>query len=226
MNIWSVLGGSNVCEKSGYVAGALLFDITFGTNALGLKLGAFTTVGPDGSTRVLGAVLTLREDAESFTWAFEMFLEIFKKMPSVFITDGDHAIAVAARKVFTCWHQLCIYHFALTFAVNIAPALGGVRSDTYKTAASKFWAVAKQTDEHTRDDWDSEWDQLTSFVSSALTDENESRIHTALEWLEKADKLKKQWAYRFTWAYYGAGQNTTGVSCPRPPPATALPRAR
>jgi hypothetical protein len=58
-----------VCEKSGYVAGALLFDITFGTNALGLKLGAFTTVGPDGSTRVLGAVLTLREDAESFTWA-------------------------------------------------------------------------------------------------------------------------------------------------------------
>jgi hypothetical protein len=70
------------------------------------------------------------------------------------------------------------------------------------------------------------WEQLTSFVESAITEDNEGRINTALEWLEKADKLKKQWAYRFTWAYCGAGQNTTGVSCPRPAPATALPRAR
>lgn len=206
-------------EQSGYAAGALLFDITFGTNARGLKLGAFTTVGPDGSTRILAAVMTLREDTESFTWAFETFLEIFKKMPTVFITDGDFAIAAAARKVFTCLHQLCIYHFALTFAVNMSPALGGVNSALYKRALSLLWQITLNTDANACEDWSREWARLESVITSVTkTDANEKAIETALEWLKKADERRRRWAYRFTWANYGAGQNTTGVSCSRPAP--------
>jgi hypothetical protein len=204
-----------VSEESGYAAGALLFDITFGTNARGLKLGAFTTVGPDGSTRILAAVMTLREDTASFTWAFETFLEIFKKMPTVFITDGDHAIAAAARKVFSCLHQLCIYHFSLTFAVNIAPALGGVHSDLYKRAQSSFWQIALNTDANSREDWSLEWGRLESVLESATTT-TEKAIEAAREWLKKADERKKRWAYRFTWGSYGAGQNTTGVRSSAP----------
>lgn len=217
-DLWSVL--SDVSEQFGSAAGALLFDITFGTNERGLKLGAFTTVGPDGSTRILAATMTLREDTESFTWAFEAFLEFFKKMPSVFLTDGDLAIAAAARKVFSCPHQLCIYHFSLTFAVNIAPALGGVNSDLYKSALSLFWQITLNTDANARDDWSDEWARLETVIKSVpVTAANEKAIETALEWLKKADERKERWAYRYTWAIYGAGQNTTGVSCSRPAPA-------
>ena len=212
---------------SGYAAAALLFDITFGTNAQGLKLGAFTTVGPDGSTRILAAVMTLREDTESFTWAFESFLEVFKKMPAVFITDGDLAIAAAARKVFSCLHQLCIYHFALTFAVNIAPALGGVHSSLFRSAQSLLWEITLNTNSYACEDWSSEWGRLEAIIGSVqVTTANEKAIATAIEWLKKADERKKRWAYRFTWASYGAGQNTTGVSRARPPPATAFQLAR
>jgi hypothetical protein len=64
------------------------------------------------------------------------------------------------------------------------------------------------------------------FVESARTEPNEKAIETALEGLSKANERKERWAYRYTWGTYGAGQNTTGVSCSHPPPAPAFPRAR
>ena len=210
-DLWSTY--AKVGERLGYADGALLFEITFGTNALGLKLGAFTTVGPDGSTRILCAMMTLREDAVSFEWAFGAFLDIFKYQPTVFLTDGDLAIAVAARAIFRCMHQLCIYHLGLTFGTNLAPALGGVNAPDFQTAQSMFWGITLQTDVHTRDDWDDEWCKLTSFVLTAAADATTERFETARKWLEKADERKDKWAYRFTWGTFGAGQNTTGVSC-------------
>jgi hypothetical protein len=227
-DLWSTY--ANVGQRQGYAESALLFDITFGTNALGLKLGAFTTVGPDGSTRILGATMTLREDAVSFEWAFGAFLETFKYQPTVFLTDGDLAIAAAARAIFTCSHQLCIYHFSLTFGINLAPALGGVNAPAFRTAQSMFWDITLQTDEHTRDDWADEWHKLTSFVLTAAAESTPERIETARKWLEKADERKTRWAYRFTWGTFGAGQNTTGVSysgrspstCHSPPSSCSL----
>jgi hypothetical protein len=158
-------------------------------------------------------MMTLREDTPSFEWAFDAFLEMFKYQPTVFLTDGDHAIAKAARTIFTGSHQLCIYHFGLTFGVNIAPALGGVNSSAFQTAQSMFWGIVLQTDVYTRDDWADEWRKLTTFVLTAAAESTPERLETARKWLEKADALKTKWAYRFTWGTFGAGQNTTGVSC-------------
>lgn len=102
----------------------VLFDMTWGTNIYGMKLGCFTTIGRDSRTIILAACIILREDLESFNWAFSRFAEVFKYAPEVIITDGDLAMALAIRLIFPAprtRHILCIYHLSLNFNTNMFP---------------------------------------------------------------------------------------------------------
>mmetsp|Transcript_17612 Transcript_17612/g.43805 ORF Transcript_17612/g.43805 Transcript_17612/m.43805 type:complete len:178 (-) Transcript_17612:811-1344(-) len=57
---------------------ALQYDTTWGTNTWGMKLGCFTTVNPDGSTRILAGSIIMQETTATFEWTFSAFFRVFK----------------------------------------------------------------------------------------------------------------------------------------------------
>jgi len=82
--------------------------------------------------------------------------------------DGDPGIPGAIADVFPdAKHKLCLWHLGNNFAVNIGPALGGVKSPEYKEAVNMWWRIAKETDERKRDTFDDDFDSLVDFVQSA-----------------------------------------------------------
>ncbi|KAG8463993.1 hypothetical protein KFE25_000161 [Diacronema lutheri] len=83
----------------------IMFDTTWGTNRYNMKLGFFTTVGLNGETLILAAVIMMHETRSSFQWAFERFKECFKIPPAVIITDGDPGIIVW-HAVLNAWWRL------------------------------------------------------------------------------------------------------------------------
>ena len=65
-----------------------------------MKLGTLSTIDNIGATKMLAACLVATEDAESFQWVFECFLQAFKGVaPKVMFTDSDPAMKVAIEKI-------------------------------------------------------------------------------------------------------------------------------
>jgi hypothetical protein len=106
-----------------------LFDTTHSTNQYDMRLGCFTTRNEDGRTILLAVSLVKNEDARSFAWVFGKFKESFASEPDVLLTDGDPAMAAAAKSVFPgTRHLLCTWHISqnlLTHALKLFPTVGG-----------------------------------------------------------------------------------------------------
>ena len=113
-----------------------LFDTTHSTNQYDMRLGCFTTRNEDGRTILLAVSLVKNEDTRSFAWVFGKFKESFASEPDVLLTDGDPAMAAAAKSVFPgTRHLLCTWHISqnlLMHALKLFPPVGGggARPDT------------------------------------------------------------------------------------------------
>jgi hypothetical protein len=197
---WLLNGAGNV----------VLYDTTWGTNAYGMKLGCFTTIGRDGQTIILAVTLLMHENDDSFVWAFEQFLKTFRVAPSVFITDGDPKMARAVAKVFPArtQHMLCIYHLSLNFHEHIKPLFPD--KEQFNRAVDLFWRIAKETDERSKTRFEDDWSELTTLASSSTID-NEEKVDAAVEWLGTLASRRQKWAARFTWSTQTLGAHSTQV---------------
>lgn len=75
-----------------------------------MKLGCFVGKDCNGRTILLGVSVMKHEDALSFKWAFDNFIEAMGSEPTCVFTDGDHAMAAALRTFPDAKHFLCIWH--------------------------------------------------------------------------------------------------------------------
>ena len=105
-----------------------LYDTTHGTNIYSMKLGCFTAVNAMNHTILLAVSLIKREDAKTFVWVFEQFKTAFGCEPDTLLTDGDLAMAAAAKFSFPgSRHLLCIWHLTenlMTHAIRLFPPSG------------------------------------------------------------------------------------------------------
>ena len=190
--------------------GVVLYDTTWGTNRYGMKLGCFTTVGRNGETIILAASLLMHETDDSFVWAFEQFRKAFRIPPSVFVTDGDPKMASAVSKIFpdSTKHMLCIYHLSLNFTEHIKPLFPD-QAD-FKVATDLFWKIAKETDAHSKERFQQDFDKLYTYVEE-VNCTNETKYNSALKFLRSLEDRREKWASRFTWSNLTMGVHSTQV---------------
>ena len=127
--VYYIVDGAAEVWKRSVGMSIALFDMTHSTNQYDMRLGCFTTTNEDGRTALLAVSLVKREDARSFSWVFEKFKESFATAPDVLVTDGDLAMAVAAKAVFPgSRHLLCTWHISQNLyehAVKLFRPAGG-----------------------------------------------------------------------------------------------------
>ena len=97
-----------------------LFDTTHNTNVYGMRLGCFTTSNSENQAVLLAVSLVNREDAQSFEWVFQQFKKAFGTEPDTILTDGDLAMAAAAKKVMPgSRHLLCVWHITQNLLTHV-----------------------------------------------------------------------------------------------------------
>jgi len=105
-----------------------LFDTTHGLNAYGMKVGCVSTADHTGGVHILAVSIITRETGKAFRWVYDAFMETFGSEPDVLLTDGDLAMAAAAKMSFAkTRHHLCIWHLQenlLKHAVKLFPPRG------------------------------------------------------------------------------------------------------
>ena len=186
----------------------LLFDPTFGTNRVGLKLAPFTTISSCGQTVIIAYLLHRFEDEDTFYWAFKCFASVFRSAPSSFWTDSDLAIAGACAKAVLvfwqgCVHCLCIFHLSKNFYKHIRPCYVG-KDEEWKQIHSKFWRIAKDSNSSFCDLFDDEFEELrTMFTNDSSGDTN------AAAWLEILYAKRRQWALCWVWCRFTGGIHST-----------------
>ena len=194
----------------------LLFDTKFGTNRYGLKLGLFCTVATSGQTIILAACLLQHEDEESFIWAFELVMDLLRKPPVAFFTDGDVSIEAAIKALSApgaCLHGvkhfLCIFHLFKNFYEKVHPSFRGDK-DGWREAAKLFWSLAKETDVSSQGTFDEDFDTFESYVLTNMhVLENSEPRQKCVRFLTSLRSRKEKWAYRFCMASFTAGVHST-----------------
>ena len=97
-----------------------LFDTTHNTNVYGMRLGCFTASNSENQAVLLAVSLVNREDAQSFEWVYEQFKKAFGTEPDTILTDGDLAMAAAAKKVLPASrHLLCVWHISQNLLTHV-----------------------------------------------------------------------------------------------------------
>ena len=186
----------------------LLFDPTFGTNRVGLKLAPFTTISSCGQTVIIAYLLHRFEDEDTFYWAFKCFATVFRTAPSAFFTDSDAAIAAAFVKAVVvfwqgCVHCLCIFHLSKNFYKHIRPCYVG-NDEGWKQIHSKFWRIAKDSNSSFCELFDGEFEELRTMFA-----DNSSGSTSGAAWLEDLYGKRKQWALCFVWCRFTGGIHST-----------------
>lgn len=88
----------------------IVFDTTYRTNKYNIVCAMFFGVNHHLKSVSFGCAFLSDETADSFSWVFQTFLEAMgNEAPKTIFTGQDHAIAIAAQKVFPQTnHCLCI----------------------------------------------------------------------------------------------------------------------
>jgi len=191
----------------------VLFDPTWGTNASGLKLCCFTTVGASGKSMVLAKALIAHEDHDTFEWCFRCFAKAFKVAPIAFFSDSDAQIESAFDECSTlegdvwagCLHFLCLYHLSQNMHTHLHHLFVS-KPESWRKVHSLFWRIAKNTDSRSRGAFHAEWQLLIEMVRSEGVGHD---LEHQLDWLEHFGSRHRKWAARFTWATLTWGIHST-----------------
>jgi MULE transposase domain len=172
--------------------------IQHGTNRYRLKLGLFTKVDSNGATRILAACLVTCETAESFSWAFDCFMDAFRIPPRILFTDGDPAMAAAIKMSFpSTLRFLCTWHLSKILQKNVRPIFSG-----NKTAGHKFnyswWRICLTTDSSCTVTFHEDWESLLSVLPRNENLQSQG-LQRVLAWLDRLKEQRTRWAARYTW---------------------------
>ena len=167
-------------------ADVVVFDNTFNTNSLGLKLGVFSTVDRFGCTRLVGCSLMRRENREGFTTVLAHFQSISGITFKVILTDGDLWLADAI--LATCpnaLHFLCTWHLSKNLLRNVRACFGNRLDATSGWSAflHKWWLICSTSDSSTVATFDDEWEALRQMVSALDPSGQNQGVLKALRYL-------------------------------------------
>ena len=186
---------------------AILYDTTFNTNRLGLKLGLITAVDNEGNTIILFVTVVAHQDKDTFTWIFEQLLSAMRVPPRIIFTDSDPAMATAIKTVLgTTTHLLCTWHLSLNLITN----LKGVAGSNMEKIKKKYWQICKESDYNERLNFDRDFAELIALlpnVDAAKNPEGAKKREAALTWLGTLKARKEQWAARWCWSHLTIGMN-------------------
>ncbi|XVF26332.1 hypothetical protein REPUB_Repub14bG0007100 [Reevesia pubescens] len=120
----------------------LAFDTTYNKNTFNLPLLVFIGVNHHHMTTIFGLALLTNEDAESFIWALNTFLDcMMNKKPIYVVTDEDLAMRKALKMVLPgVRHRLCSWHISRNAKANI-PNLDFVQD--FKACMKSWWTIDK-----------------------------------------------------------------------------------
>ncbi|XP_041010117.1 protein FAR-RED IMPAIRED RESPONSE 1-like [Juglans microcarpa x Juglans regia] len=106
---WADAQSRVVYESFGDV---ITFDTTYFTNAYKMPFAPFVGVNHHGQSILLGCGLISNEDANTFEWLFQSWLQCMNNQPqNAIITDQDKAMKIAISRVFpTSMHRFCLWH--------------------------------------------------------------------------------------------------------------------
>lgn len=193
-------------ESNGRV---VLYDTKHGTNRYGLKLGCFSIVDCNGSTRVIAASFVEQESAEMFSWVFECFARLVGASPETIFTDSDPAMAIAIKVTWPMTiHLLCIFHLWKNFYEHIGTLLKG-KKDMWQEVATIFWKLAKTSDIALRQRFDNDFALITDKIATVLGDLSEKKKQDTQQWLESLRSRKESWAACYTWQHCLYGIHST-----------------
>ncbi|KAF5459929.1 hypothetical protein F2P56_019835 [Juglans regia] len=90
----------------------ITFDTTYLTNAYKMPFAPFVGVNHHGQSILLGCGLISNEDADTFEWLFQSWLQCMNNQPlNAIITDQDKAMKIAISRVFPISrHRFCLWH--------------------------------------------------------------------------------------------------------------------
>lgn len=112
------------------------FDVTYRTNKFSLPFAPFTGVNHHRQSILFGCALLANEKEKSFIWLFQEWKKCMcGKDPGVIITDQDHAICNAIKKVFpNTRHRFCSWHIEkhITERLHLLRSSNQAFCDEYK----------------------------------------------------------------------------------------------
>ncbi|XP_018859136.2 protein FAR-RED IMPAIRED RESPONSE 1-like [Juglans regia] len=90
----------------------ITFDTTYLTNAYKMSFASFVGVNHHGQSILFGCGLISSEDAYTFEWLFESWLQCMNNQPpNAIITDQDNAMKIAISRVLSISrHRFCLWH--------------------------------------------------------------------------------------------------------------------
>ncbi|KAK1557300.1 hypothetical protein Q3G72_022043 [Acer saccharum] len=159
----------------------------------GMPFAPFVGVNHHGQSILLGAGLISNEDAETFVWLFQTWLQCMDGIaPKAIITDQDRAMKNAIGIVFpTTRHRFCLWHILK----KVPEKLGSYAS--YKTGMKS--ALMKSVyDSQSVEEFETSWDQL---ITTYNLHEN--------AWLQSLYAEREHWVPAFLKDYFWAGMSTT-----------------
>lgn len=97
------------------------FDSTYITNDYHLPFANFVGVNHHGQSILLGCALLSREDAETFEWLFDRWIDCMGHAPAAMLTDQDAAMkkAMETTMPFTR-HRWCLWHITKKFQKRLS----------------------------------------------------------------------------------------------------------
>ena len=198
----------------------VIFDNTFNTSAYDLKLGVFSVVDKNGSTRLLACSLMRHEDRESFIWVLKSAQSILKITPNVILTGGDLWLAQGIREVFPMSvHLLCVWHLVRNITKHFKGMFAGGSNSLWQNFYNMFWKILLCSDRQSVSTFDEEWLTLRNLFAETTTASPQKK-ESALVYLGNASvdddtstfsiyALRRKWAYRWTWSSFTMGCNSS-----------------
>ena len=181
--IWLMDGGDG--DLLYHASQVAIFDNTFNTNSLGLKLGLLTTVDRFGLTRLVGCSLMLHETREAFAHVLASFQKLGGILFTVLLTDGDLWLGEAIQLVCdSCVHLLCTWHLGRNIFKNVRRVFASrVGNNDWNTFLRMWWAICLKSDSTSCSHFDSEWGSLHEFILTHTNDPDAEVVQDALKYL-------------------------------------------
>lgn len=173
-------------------ANVSIFDNTFNTNSLGLKLGVLSTIDRFGCTRLVGASLMRSETRAAFVTVLRAFQTLAGIDFAVLLTDGDLWLADGIREACpSCTHLLCTWHLSKNLLRNVKAAFGN-KTEDWHAFLHAWWKLCMKSDSSTIDQFDEEWSELRSFLTEHVTDPDGYACHKALRYLGGPEEEERE----------------------------------
>ena len=167
----------------------------------------WVTIDGSGATKILACSLMLDESADSVAWSCQCFSDCFRVPPFTIFSDCAPALKAAISSVFpTAHHLYCIWHLSNNMVTHLKPACGA-SEDLWFRVRTKWWQIAKNSDEASRATFDADWDALCAMFDGSTA--SSASKEAARAWLEKTGAEREHWAYRFTWRIVTLGLHST-----------------